>query len=310
MKDLISIIIPVYNVHEFLERCINSLINQTYKNIEIILIDDGSVDGSSEICDDFSKKDSRVKVIHKKNEGVSIARNVGLENALGRYITFVDSDDYVENTYIEVLYNLCSKDDVDISICGTINEASDGKVWGTTEKMNSMINGKDAIELMLNRMFFGWTCWTKMYKSVTIKKFKFRDDLKIAEDVDFLYKALKSAKKVNVNTYETLYHYAKRENSATSVKYNDSRKKEMELYKIIKEDMERLIPNASKKIDAWLFKRVLFDIRIILRTDKNKEDLKNLKKEIKNMKNFWFTNKYITLKQKFIYVLCLLNIKN
>ena len=103
LNELISIIVPVYNVEKYLKKCIDSILNQTYSNIEILLIDDGSTDNSGIICDNFKKRDSRIKVVHKKNSGVSSTRNYGLDLATGKYISFVDSDDFVECDFIENL---------------------------------------------------------------------------------------------------------------------------------------------------------------------------------------------------------------
>ena len=99
----ISVIVPIYNVEKYIDRCIKSIVNQTYKNLEIILINDGSLDKSGQICDTWESKDNRIKVIHQMNSGVSVARNTGLENATGEYVTFVDSDDYIEPKYCEIL---------------------------------------------------------------------------------------------------------------------------------------------------------------------------------------------------------------
>ncbi len=116
MEDkLISIIIPVYNVERYLRECIDSIIAQTYKNLEIILVDDGSSDKSGEICDEYSKKDSRIKVIHKKNGGLSDARNVALDITKGDYIGFIDSDDYIEKDMFQILYNLAEEYNAEIS---------------------------------------------------------------------------------------------------------------------------------------------------------------------------------------------------
>lgn len=98
-NDLISIVVPIYNVQDYLERCIQSIISQTYKNIEIILVDDGATDNSGKLCDEYLKKDERIKVIHKENGGLSDARNVGKENANGKYIAFIDSDDYIRTKF-------------------------------------------------------------------------------------------------------------------------------------------------------------------------------------------------------------------
>ena len=116
-KDrLVSIIVPVYNVEKYLSKCIEILINQTYTNIEILLINDGSTDNSKKICEQFKEKDSRIKLINKENGGLSDARNKGLQEAIGKYIAFVDSDDYVEKNYIETLYSLITKFNSEIAI--------------------------------------------------------------------------------------------------------------------------------------------------------------------------------------------------
>lgn len=117
MKELISIIVPVYNVEQYLDDCLISIINQTYKNLEIILIDDGSTDKSGKICDEYAKKDSRIIVIHKENGGVSSARNAGLRIAKGAYIGFVDPDDWIAEDMYEVLYSNAKKYDADVSVC-------------------------------------------------------------------------------------------------------------------------------------------------------------------------------------------------
>lgn len=116
-KEKISIIVPIYNVEKFLPRCVESLVNQTYGNIEILLIDDGTKDNSAIMCDEYAKKYNNVKAFHKKNGGLSDARNYGIEKATGKYIAFVDSDDFVNKDYCKILYNNLIKNDADISIC-------------------------------------------------------------------------------------------------------------------------------------------------------------------------------------------------
>lgn len=118
-NPLISVIVPVYNVEKYLPKCIDSIINQTYKNLEIILVDDGSPDNSPQICDDYAKKDSRIKVIHKKNGGRAEARNVAIDVAKGEYIGFVDSDDYIADNFYELLLKAALDNNADISICSS-----------------------------------------------------------------------------------------------------------------------------------------------------------------------------------------------
>ena len=116
-EELISIIVPVYKVEKYLDKCINSIVSQTYKNLEVILVDDGSPDSCGKMCDEWTKKDTRIKVIHKENGGLSDARNFGLDCAKGKYIQFVDSDDYIEKDMIEFLYKNLKENNADISIC-------------------------------------------------------------------------------------------------------------------------------------------------------------------------------------------------
>ena len=120
MKELISIIVPIYKVEKYIAKCIESLIEQTYSTYEIILVNDGSTDNSLEICNSFKKRDKRIKVYTKENGGLSDARNYGLKKAVGSYICFIDSDDWVDNDFIEVLYNLLKKNKCDISICNKV----------------------------------------------------------------------------------------------------------------------------------------------------------------------------------------------
>ena len=117
MKELVSIIVPVYNLEKYIEKCVRSLLQQTYTNVEIILVDDGSRDESGEICDRLASEDSRIKVIHKENGGLSSARNCGIENATGEYIMFVDGDDFISELMVEKLYVALKDNCADISVC-------------------------------------------------------------------------------------------------------------------------------------------------------------------------------------------------
>ena len=127
--EKISVIIPVYNVEKFIEQSIKSVLNQTYKNLEIILVDDGSTDSSGSICDEYSKKDKRIKVIHQDNKGLSGARNSGLDIATGKYIMFLDSDDYFENNSCEILYSEIEKKQADYVIGNYIHTKYNGEKW-------------------------------------------------------------------------------------------------------------------------------------------------------------------------------------
>ena len=127
MKEKISVIVAIYNIEQYLVKCIESLINQTYDNLEIILMDDGSTDASGEICDEYAKMDKRIKVVHQKNQGLSVVRNNGIKMATGKYVILVDGDDFVERKYVERLFRQLDKNDADIAVCGYKTEP-DGRV--------------------------------------------------------------------------------------------------------------------------------------------------------------------------------------
>lgn len=153
MNDLISVVIPVYNVEKYLKQCIDSVLNQTYKNIEIILVDDKSPDKCGEICDDYSSRYSNIKTIHKENnEGLGLARNTGIENATGQYIYFLDSDDYIKDNEIQIVYDAIIKYSVDVVISGFTSFDDTGKVLKIRKYDNEVFQGNAARTEMLPRL--------------------------------------------------------------------------------------------------------------------------------------------------------------
>lgn len=213
MNETISVIIPVYNVEKYIKKCIDSVINQTYKNLEIILIDDGSKDNSPQICDEYAKKDNRIKVIHKENEGQSVARNLGLDIATGRYIGFVDSDDYIKENMFETLYKNMIKYDADISICNIIklNETLNENV----EKYNEIeiYNKNDLMKQLLKQHITNYL-YNKLYKREVWEDIRLPKG-KILEDMAVMYKLIEKANKI-VATNKTEYYYFIRNDSSIS----------------------------------------------------------------------------------------------
>ena len=137
MKNiLISIIVPIFNVEKYLDRCMDSLLNQTLKDIEIIMVDDGSPDNCPKMCEEYAKKDNRVKVVHKKNGGLGYARNSGLDVAMGEYVAFVDSDDYVDSSMYETLWNEACASSADAVFCGFKTEQRNG-IWKDSNEVSS-----------------------------------------------------------------------------------------------------------------------------------------------------------------------------
>lgn len=164
MNELISVIVPVYNVEAYLERCLESIRRQTYKMIEIIIIDDGSTDRSGEIADAFSKREARASVFHKKNGGLSDARNIGISHATGRYITFIDSDDYIADDYVDYLYRLLKRYHVKIaSSFYEIVSTSDEFCNDEAEAVEGYVTASEAIKRMLYRNGMSHNAWGKLY---------------------------------------------------------------------------------------------------------------------------------------------------
>ncbi len=235
---MISIIIPIYNVEQYLSKCLESVINQTYKNIEIILINDGSTDNSGRICDEYSKKDKRIKVLHKKNGGVSSARNEGLKIANGKYIGFVDPDDYISSNMFEILINNMEKYNVDLSIINydSFQEYSNKKQFKNTNIPNKKIlNKKDLFNYLMGyyNSFGGYT-WNKLYKMEIIKtaKLNFDEKITICEDVLFNTQYINNIKN-GIFENIMLYHYLIRNNGACNSRYNSEYLSVLESYEKI-----------------------------------------------------------------------------
>lgn len=226
MSDLISVVVPIYKVEKYLKRCVNSIIDQTYKNLEIILVDDESPDRCAEICDEFAGKDSRIVVIHQKNKGLSGARNAGIDIAQGEYIAFVDSDDFIAEDFIESLYNAIKTADCEIAICKY--EYVKGDVMTQSKKnINSGVEGlKDNIysgpQLIANMYIpdgaFYVVAWNKLYKRALFDDIRYPEQ-RIHEDEATTYKLYYKAEKgVFVDRY--LYGYFVEGESITRKEFN------------------------------------------------------------------------------------------
>lgn len=210
---MISIVVPVYNVENYLDKCVQSLMNQTYRDIEILLIDDGATDGSGKMCDEYALKDRRIKAYHKENGGLSDARNYGMERAKGEYISFIDSDDYVEPDMMEFL--ISSIGDADMATCGVYNDYASGSSpqYGGEEKTFET-DGIEAFKLILEGKLIPGAIWNKLIKYDIAKQIEFPFG-KRYEDIFYTNRLMSKLNKVRVNT-RPLYHYIHRSGSITS----------------------------------------------------------------------------------------------
>lgn len=251
MNPLVSIIVPVYNVESYLKRCIDSILAQTCSDIEIILVDDGSTDASPRICDEYADKDSRIEVIHKKNGGQSEARNRGLDICKGDYISFVDSDDWVEPAYIEELLKLITKEDVDIAIC-ELKRTKFFEEKNEPQKIDSRCyTSADAIRRLFVQKevsFIGPVC--KIYKRRLFNTVRFPVG-KFHEDEFVTHVLFSHAKKI-VYTSAILYYYYQRADSTmgTPHPYDLLEAEERQFDFILCNDMADLQSNHAKLI-CW-----------------------------------------------------------
>lgn len=249
MSELISVIVPVYKVEAYLDACVESIVNQTYKDLEIILVDDGSPDNCPAMCDEWAKKDSRIKVIHKTNGGLSDARNVGMEIATGAYIGFVDSDDIISPDMYSVLYNHLTLYSADIVQCQMLkfeNLPFEYKKLPSTKERTTSYSAEEAVRDLLDEKNVRCTCPNMLLKASIARSVLF-DIGRINEDVLWTYRVIAKAKKIIV-TDAQLYFYYQRPgsimNSSYSVKRFDALYALEQRAEEIKNDFPVLYPTA------------------------------------------------------------------
>lgn len=216
--DLISVIVPIYNTEQYIEKCINSIVNQTYKDLEIILLNDGSTDNSKEICKKWSKMDSRIIFIDKANSGVSDTRNCGIDISKGKYISFVDSDDFLEPMMYEEMLKSIKENNSDLSTCGIFLINGSKKEQCLYNYPNNM-KQKDFFRTIIKKNV---TLWNKLFKKEIIGNLRFDTDISISEDEVFLYKYLEKANNIS-NINKPLYNY-NQSNLNSALNIHDSKK--------------------------------------------------------------------------------------
>lgn len=220
-NPIISIIVPIYNVEKYLKRCIDSIVNQSYQNLDIIFVDDGSPDRSGEICDEYAKLDSRVKVIHKTNGGLSDARNKGIEIASGDFVMFIDSDDWIELNTCEVIKNIICDNNADLVIFARNNVYDNGKIINSKTHGSRIASTSECLKSLVYRVIdggiFNSSC-NKCYSRRLLSDIRFPIG-KLAEDQGFTYKAIHRANKIYVSDAH-LYNYFQRTGSISHKEYS------------------------------------------------------------------------------------------
>lgn len=249
--SLISVIVPIYNSSKYLEKCLNSLINQTIKEIEIIVVNDESSDNSLEIAQDMAKRDSRIRVFDRKHAGLSAVRNYGIEQAKGEYIGFVDSDDYVEKEMFATLLAMIKDNAADISVCGWyLVENGNTRIcnFKTTRKI---LNNEQATDMLLNHVSFDNFACNKLFKRKLFEEIKYPEG-KLLEDLLTIYKLINKSDKIVVDSIP-LYYYVLHENSITSKLQKQVNQEAFDVFKKRKDDLLQMYPKLIKKIQANYF---------------------------------------------------------
>lgn len=217
MEDLISVIINVYNGEKYIKKCLESIINQTYKNLEILIINDGSTDNTISICESYD--DERIRIINQKNMGLSLARNVGIENARGEYLYFIDCDDFVENDVVEYLYNLCKKYGALMATCNPYDIYSYNFVVKNKKEEIQILSNKEMLKKVLLSLDRAVTIWNKLIKKELFDNIKFED--RPINDVAVTYKLVLAADKI-VYSNQAKYYYLRHSKSITATKKTDT----------------------------------------------------------------------------------------
>ncbi len=283
MDSLISVIVPIYNVEKYLDRCVDSIINQTYKNLEIILVDDGSPDNCPKMCDDYAKIDNRIKVVHKENGGLSDARNVGMEVATGEYVSFIDSDDYISLDFYETLFQTMIDNDSDIVECSVVKFYENEKFDEYSDDLK--ITNYDtlyALDGLINENPFKQHVWNKLYKSNIVLDIPYAVG-KLNEDEFWTYQIFGKAKKVT-RINKTMYYYFQRGSSIMGNGYNIRRLDALEGKMNRQAYIEKNFPTLATKAKVDLYGSCMFAYQSVLKFMSG-NDKKKAIKIIKDYKN-------------------------
>ncbi len=290
MKPLISVIVPVYNVEDFVGKCLDSIVRQNYENLDIVIVDDGSTDGSGGICDEFAQKEKRARVFHKKNGGLSDARNFGIKKAKSEIIAFVDSDDFVGEDFIGVMYRRMSEKNADIVACG----------YNSIRPKEETMTGKQAvIKLLVGQENVDIVTWNKLYKKkIFVDNGIYFPKGEKHEDSRTTYKLFFKAERV-AYIPESLYVYVDRKNSLMNTAKVEERLKEREM--VAREAVEYFKDDVDLKqaaeVSLLSAKYALLDFVIAGKIEPKYGSL--AKEWIKKHKKNFANNKYLTDKLKF-----------
>ena len=261
----ISVIVPVYKVEKYIHKCIDSILAQTFTDFEVILVDDGSPDSCGEICDEYSKQDMRIQVIHKQNGGLSDARNVGMRYASGKYVIFIDSDDYIELDMFEYMHNNIQKSDADMATCGIYEVYSD-RIEAQKEEADFICSGEEAFRCILRGHTIRGEIWNKLIKKCCIKSLQFPKG-RLYEDIYYTVDLMQNIKKVAVGT-KPKYYYLHRQESITGRAYTPQLFDIIDGYTKNYQVVKRVFPSLEKEAQClWIWSRFIVLDKMLLEPD-------------------------------------------
>lgn len=299
-NQTISVIVPVYKVEAYLDRCVESIVNQTYRNLEIILVDDGSPDNCGAKCDAWAEKDSRIKVIHKENGGGAAARNVGLDCATGEYIGFVDSDDYIRPEMYERLLETLLESGSDIAECGYDIVTSNVAEQTECNQQGVILNTEAALCANIEDRICRQLVWNKLYCRFVVDNVRFTEG-KFIDDEFFTYKALGNAKKVAI-IFDHLYCYRQQQGSAMHQAYSLKRLDALEAKQLRLEYLKEHYPALENAAQINLMFSCMYAMQMSLR-QLSRTDLSIARGRILDVWNCRRRNVKMSLKQRIWYTL-------
>ena len=304
-NPLVSVIIPIFNTSKYLPTCLDSVIGQTYQNLEIILVDDGSTDNSYQIAKEYSKKDSRIKLIHQKNQGLSVARNTGIKKSTGSYITFVDSDDYIEPNMTNRMMKTIQNTNADIVCCSFKEVHLSGKTTSFSQHHPAQtFNTENALKAMLLEQGFMPSATMKLYPTKYFKNIEFPVG-KLHEDVGTTYKLIMKADKIAFIPDED-YIYVHHKKSITSTNFNNQKFDLLTLTDQMCDDIDSKYPNLKNITNE---RRIRARFSILRQIPTKHPKTKELLEYIKNHRDYITKNPQATKTDKIALSLTLINIK-
>ncbi|MCU6747790.1 MULTISPECIES: glycosyltransferase family 2 protein [Lachnospiraceae] len=303
----ISVIVPVYKVEPYLHKCVDSILEQSFSDIQVILVDDGSPDSCGDICEEYAQKDTRVQVVHKENGGLSDARNAGIAYTEGNYVIFLDSDDYIERDMLEYLYTNIKTADADMATCG-IYEVYKDRIEAQEETPGFVCTGEEAFRCILQGHTIRGEIWNKLIKKECMEDLRFPKG-RLYEDIYYTVDLMQRIKKVAVGT-KPKYYYLHREDSITGRAYRPQLFDIIDGYTKNYQVVKKAFPSLEREAQClWIWSRFIVLDKMLLEEEYKKLDgYKELKRFIKRHLFVIMKNPYFQKKRKLSAWILFLNI--